>query len=92
MNDENPGTPGSGDPSPSSDAPQGSRSTIGGSTPAQTEPQPSEKGSGKFAVYDTRYEKFVGDVVDTNVRGKSKPSKADAKKLAGHDDVEVREV
>lgn len=73
-------------PTGSDAAPQGSRSNDGSSTPEQTSPTSSNPGSGRFAVYDTRYERFVGSVTD------KKPSKADAKKLAGHDDVEVREV
>jgi hypothetical protein len=40
----------------------------------------------RYAVYDTRYEKFVGAVLD------KKPTPAAAKKLAGHDDVDIREV
>lgn len=40
----------------------------------------------RFAVYDLRFEKFVGPV------SSKRPSKAQSEKLAGHDDVEVREV
>lgn len=59
--------------------------------PEPTPPEPTSKpkagtGSGRFAVYDNRYLRFVGGVSD------SKPTKAEAKKLAGHDDVEIREV
>lgn len=40
----------------------------------------------RYAVFDTRYDKFVGEVTT------KKPSLPAAKKLVGHDDVEVREV
>lgn len=40
----------------------------------------------RYAVFDTRYDKFVGDV------STKKPPLPAAKKLVGHDDVEVREV
>lgn len=40
----------------------------------------------RYAVYDTTFEKFVGQVVDR------KPTPAAAKKLVGHDGFEIREV
>jgi hypothetical protein len=81
MNDENPDAS-------TGETPTGSRALDGGSTPAQTAPTATaSKGSGNHAVYDTRYEKFVGGVSV----GK-KPSKADARKLVGHDDFDIREV
>lgn len=40
----------------------------------------------RYAVYDTRYLKFVGEVTA------KKPSKSAAKELVGHDDFDIREV
>lgn len=40
----------------------------------------------RFAVYDLTYLKFVGHVTS------KRPSKAQAEKAAGHDNVEIREV
>lgn len=59
--------------------------------PEDTNTQPAENvpagnpGSGRFAVYDTSLQRYVGGVQD------SKPSKSDADKLApkGHSIVEV---
>lgn len=42
--------------------------------------------TGRYCVYDQRLGKYVGGVTS------DKPSKADAKKLVGHDDVAVVEV
>jgi hypothetical protein len=53
-------------------------------TPEPAKPEPT--GSGRFAVYDNRILQFVGGVVD------KRPTKAEAKRAAGHDDVEIREV
>lgn len=66
--------------------PTGSRSELGGAPSDQTDPVPSSDSSGRYAVYDLRYLRFVGEVSD------KRPSKTDARKVAGHDDVEVREV
>lgn len=53
-------------------------------------PPPADNNSStdakRYAAYDTRYQRFVGPVTD------KKPSLAQAKKLVGHDDVEIREV
>lgn len=68
------------------DVPTGARAEQGDALPEQTSAKPSTDGSGRYAVYDTRYLRFVGPVTD------KRSSKADAKKVAGHDDVEVREV
>lgn len=78
--------PQSDQPDPRS-VPQGSRSSDGGVGPAQTAPTASttDGGSG-YAVYDTRYEKYVGGVTT------KKPTKKSAAELVGHDDVEIREV
>ena len=54
-------------------------------TPAADAPTKPANPKG-YAVYDTRYLRFLPGVHD------KKPTKAEAKKLAGHDDVEIREV
>lgn len=67
-------------------APTGARVEQGDAGSEQTAAPTASGTSGRFAVYDTRYQRFVGSVTD------KRPSKADARKVAGHDDVEVREV
>jgi len=62
----------------------GESATPEDTTAVRAKPEPT--GSGRFAVYDNRIRQFVGGVVD------KRPTKAEAKKAAGHDDVEVREV
>jgi hypothetical protein len=54
-------------------------------TAPEKAPKASDDGK-RFAVYDLTYERFVGPVT-----GK-RPSKANAEKAAGHDNVEIREV
>lgn len=74
MNDQNPdsGAPGAGAPSPAPDPKPASK--------------PADEAAVRYAVYDTRYLRFLPGVHD------KKPSKADAKKIVGHDDFEIREV
>lgn len=86
--DPNPNPDPDVDPTPEptgDDTPQGSRLADGGRGPEQTAPIMSTSG-GNYAVYDTRYERFVGGVQA------KKPTKKAAAELAGHDDVEIREV
>lgn len=61
--------------------------------PASTEPAAAlfaapegAKDTGRYAVYDRRFGRYVGGV------STDRPSKADSKKLAGHDDVAIVEV
>lgn len=60
-------------------------------TQTQPEPEKAEKAEKtadgtRYAVYDLRFERFVGPVTD------KAPSAKAARDLVGHDDAEVRKV
>lgn len=48
--------------------------------------QSTETSSGRYAAYDTTYQRFVGGVQDTKAKAR------EAAKAAGHSTVEIREV
>jgi hypothetical protein len=72
------------DPTPNPDpGPEQPPDPDAGPAPAD---QVSDADGARYAVYDTRYLRFVGAV------SAKRPTKAQARDMAGHDDVEVRKV